>query len=247
MTTTILTGATRGLGLAMAHQLAKQGGHLVTISRREVPDLAATAKAHGTKLTELQAELSDHADLKRIAAAMVEALEGAEHVRIIHNAGGVSPILPASKLTELEPISVAFEANIVAPIYLTGCFLNATQKATDRRIMLISSGAGRKGTHSWGVYCATKAAMDRYAEVVGLEAPTNTRVASVAPGVIDTPMQETIRGTPQDLFPVRERFENMHRDGVLAKPEQTAHRLLDLLGRDDFGQTLIDDVRNHTF
>jgi len=247
MTTTILTGATRGLGLAMAHQLAKLGGHLVTISRREVPDLAKIALEHGTRLTEIEAELSDHADLKRVAATMVKALEGSEHVRIIHNAGGVSPILPANKLTELEPISIAFEANIVAPIYLTGCFLSATENVTDRRIMLISSGAGRKGTHSWGVYCATKAAMDRYAEVVALEAAANTRVASMAPGVIDTPMQETIRGTPQELFPVRERFENMHRDGVLAKPEQTAQRLLELLNRDDFGQTVIDDVRNHTF
>lgn len=246
-TTTVLTGATRGLGLAMAQQLAQAGGHLVTISRREVAGLAALARQHSTKLTELQGELANHEDLKRIAKAMAQAIKGSTRVRIIHNAGTVAPILPANRLTELEPVSVAFEANIVAPIYLTGCFLESSANAADRRIMLISSGAGRKGTHSWGVYCATKAAMDRYAEVVSVEAHPNTRVSSMAPGVIDTPMQETIRSTPKDVFPVRERFEHMHRDGVLAKPEETARRLLVLLNRDDYGQTPIDDVRNHTF
>lgn len=247
MTTTVITGATRGLGLAMAQQLAQTGGHLVTISRREVSGLAMLAKQHGTILTQIQGELSNHADLKRIGQALAQALSNANKACIVHNAGMVTPILPADQITELEPVSTAFEANIVAPIYLTGIFLDATRQASDRRIMLISSGAGRKGTHSWGVYCATKAAMDRYAEVVSVEAHPNTRVASMAPGVIDTPMQETIRATPKAVFPVRERFENMHRDGALAKPEETARRLLILLNRDDFGQTVIDDVRNHAF
>ena len=245
--TTIITGATRGLGYAMAQQLAASGGRVITLGRRSVPELLAKAKASGTDWNELIVELSDRAETERAGQAVMALLDGVQQASIILNAGTVNPIAPADHQTDIGQIGLAFDINIVAPIYLTGCFLKATQTAVDRRIMMISSGAARNASHSWGVYCATKAAMDRFAEAVKIEAHANTRVCSMAPGVIDTPMQETIRGTATELFPNRQKFEDMHRNGVLVAPEVTARNLLALLAREDFGDRAIDDVRQHSF
>lgn len=251
-TVTVLTGCTKGLGLAMATQLTAQPGSLITLSRSVVPALSAAASKGQTHLTQIPVDLGNGQALKTAAQQMREAIGQAltqkpTSVRIIHNAGLVHPVAPADQQTDWDGINMAFNVNITAPIYLNAHFLQATEGAPDRRIMLISSGAGRNGTHGWDVYCATKAAMDRYSQVIDVEKHANTRVSSMAPGVIDTPMQETIRATPLDKFPNRQRFEDMHAQGVLAQAPETARRLLTILQRDDYGQTVIDDVRNHTF
>lgn len=249
---TVLTGCTKGLGLAMATQLASQAGSLITLSRSVVPALTEQASKGQAHLTQIAVDLGDGQALRDAAQQMREAIgQALTHepttIRIIHNAGSVHPVAPADQQTDWDAINMAFKVNVTAPIFLNAHFLQATEGAPDRRIMLISSGAGRNGTHGWDVYCATKAAMDRYAQVVDLEKHANTRVSSMAPGVIDTPMQETIRATPIEKFPNRQRFEDMHAQGVLAQAPETARRLLAILQRDEYGHTVIDDVRNHTF
>lgn len=246
---TVLTGATRGLGLAMAQQLAKEGGHLISLSRQPVAGLADLAQTHQTSLTEITVDLVDAAALEQAAEQMVKTLSQSEvqnSCRIIHNAGGVAPMDNASQLTDLNAIRSAFDINIAAPIYLTSHFLNATRHCVDRRIMLVSSGAGRQARGSWGVYCATKAAMDRYAEVVSAETHANTRVSSVAPGVIDTDMQVEIRATPAQKFPTVGRFVELHQQGALMPAPITAKAMLNLLQSDSFGCEILDDIRNHT-
>lgn len=246
---TIITGATRGLGLAMVRQLATEGGHLVSLSRHHVEGLAKLAQAHQTVLTEIIVDLVDAAALERAAEQMNKTIaQSSSHhsCRLIHNAGIVTPIDPAPGLTDLNAIRTAFDVNITAPIYLTGHFLSATLDCTDRRVMLVSSGAGRHAYASWGVYCATKAALDRYAEVVAAEAHPNTRVASVAPGIIDTDMQAQIRATPAKQFAAVDQFIAMHQQGALTAVSTTAKAMLDLLTSKEFGHHTLDDVRTHT-
>lgn len=248
---TVLTGCTKGLGLAMAEQLAAQGGHLIAMSRLTQPSLEQAAASNQTTLTQILVDLGNGEQIKRAAQEMRHALDQVAQdtttIRIIHNAGVVQPVAPADQQSDWDAVRRAFDVNITAPIFLNSHFLQASVKVSDRRIMLISSGAGRSPTHGWDVYCATKAAMDRYAEVASSEQHANTRVSSIAPGVIDTPMQQTIRATPIELFPNRKRFEDLHAQGVLANPHETAQRLLTILQRDDYGKTVIDDVRNHSF
>jgi NAD(P)-dependent dehydrogenase (short-subunit alcohol dehydrogenase family) len=113
--------------------------------------------------------------------------------------------------------------------------------------MLISSGAGRQAIPGWGVYCATKAALDRYAEVVSVEQGTRARIVAVAPGVINTPMQETIRNADSKRFPVLDTFVQLHQQGALAQPAHVAEQLLSFIEDDSFGQKTIDDIRQHEF
>jgi len=245
--TTVITGVTRGLGLAMARQMATSGERVIVLCRRSMPELQELASKHGTDWYEILVDLSDKEQTISAGQALGTLLQEVDKSYMVLNAGVVNPILPADQLLDLDSISTAFTVNIVTPIYLTACFLQATKQASDRRLMLISSGAGRNASHSWGVYCATKAAMDRYAEAVSLEGHPNLRVSSVAPGIVDTPMQETIRSTPEEVFPQRKKFVDFHQTGALASPETTARNLLALMHSEAFGQRATDDIRQHTF
>ena len=242
---TILTGTTRGLGAVMATQLAQSGEHLVTLSRVSSEALAATAKAHGTTLTQINVDLGDTKALEQAAAQLKPLLVTHTSVRFIHNAGVVTPIAQSQDLTDIAVINQAFQVNITSAIYLTAVVLTGATQASDLRVMLISSGAGRSPSSGWGVYCATKAAMDRYAEVAQLDQGKRARIVSMAPGMIDTPMQEKIRATSKNDLPSLDRFLDAHSQQKLATPEGTATRLLKVLASDAFGAKTIDDVREH--
>jgi NAD(P)-dependent dehydrogenase (short-subunit alcohol dehydrogenase family) len=242
---TILTGTTRGLGAVMAAQLAHSGDHLVTLSRVASDTLAATAKAHSTTLTQISVDLGDTKALEQAAAQLKSLLAQHTSVRFIHNAGVVTPIAQSQDLTDIAVINQAFQVNITSAIYLTAVVLAGATQASDLRVMLISSGAGRNASSGWGVYCATKAAMDRYAEVAQLDQGKRARIVSMAPGMIDTPMQEKIRATSKSDLPSLDRFLDAHSQQKLATPEGTATRVLKVLASDAFGAKTIDDVREH--
>ena len=249
----ILTGTSRGLGAALAEQIVRAPTapsdlattHIVTLARTHSESLERLAKAHHTQLTQLLVDLNDPAAIVEVGKQLHALTTGNECVRMIQNAGVVTPIAQAQDLTDLQLINQAFQVNITAPIYLTAQVLSASQQTTDRRIMLISSGAGRSPSSGWGVYCATKAAMDRYAECAQLDQGERARIVSMAPGVIDTSMQETIRATPKTALPSLDRFLDFHQNKQLASPQEVARRLLLALESASFGNTTIDDIRQH--
>lgn len=242
---TILTGTTRGLGAAMASQLAASGQHLVTLSRKASLDLPETARSDGTSLTQIEVDLSSTQSLKNAALQLTPLLDGHSKIRFIHNAGVVTPIAQTQNLTDIDVINAAFHVNITSAIFLTAHILHSSPQATDRRVMLISSGAGRNVSSGWAVYCATKAAMDRFAEAAQLDQGAGARVVSMAPGIIDTPMQETIRATSKQDLPSLDRFIGFKENKQLADPASVAQRLLKVLESDAFGTKTIDDIRQH--
>jgi NAD(P)-dependent dehydrogenase (short-subunit alcohol dehydrogenase family) len=229
----------------MAAQLAARGESLVTLSRKTSSALAEIASANGTALTQIEVDLANSQAVKHAASQLVPLLKGHSHVRLIHNAGVVTPIAQSQHLTNLDAINDAFHVNITSAIFLTAHVLSHTPQATDRRVMLISSGAGRNASSGWAVYCATKAAMDRYAEAAQLDQGALARIVSMAPGVIDTPMQETIRATSKDDLPSLERFIGFKENKQLADPVTVAQRLLKVLESEAFGTQTIDDIRQH--
>jgi sepiapterin reductase len=244
-TLTILTGTTRGLGAAMAEELAARGEHLVTLSRQSSPSLSVLSSKHGTALTQIEVDLANSDAVKHAVSVLLPLFNNHTHIRFIHNAGVVKPIAQTQNLTDLDAINDAFHVNITSAIFLTGQILHHTTHAIDRRVMLISSGAGRNASSGWAVYCATKAAMDRFAEAAQLDQGLRARVVSMAPGVIDTPMQETIRATSKDDLPSLERFIGFKQNNQLAAPLAVAQRLLIVLESEAFGSKTIDDIRHH--
>jgi NAD(P)-dependent dehydrogenase (short-subunit alcohol dehydrogenase family) len=91
----------------------------------------------------------------------------------------------------------------------------------------ITSGAALGGYAGWGAYCMGKAAVDRLTECVQLEeASLGLRAYAVAPGVIDTDMQRTVRALDEERFPLVEKFRQLKRDEAFNSPAWVARKLL---------------------
>jgi len=244
-TVAVVTGASRGLGKALAEQLLGAGARVITIARSHNPALAEIAQRHGAPLQQVLADLSQPESIETAAGMMSAAIpaDGTRYL-LLNNAGTVDPVKRADELFDAKAVEKAFNLNVVAVMVLTAAFLRTTPAQADRRIVNVSSGAGRKPTRGWGVYCATKAALDHYTRVLADEHP-DLRVAALAPGVIDTAMQQHIRGSDQRQFPDLDRFIQLHEGGQLASPESVARRILNHLVSDAFGNKLLDDIRNY--
>jgi benzil reductase ((S)-benzoin forming) len=235
----ILTGHTRGLGAALADHMLARGIAVLGVSRTR-------SDAHASNLLEqVELNLADPAALAAWLAtdALKRFIDGAHTVLLINNAGMLQPV-GAIEGQDLNAISRAVSLNVAAPLMLSAAVAAASPAVADRRIVHISSGAGRNAYPGWSIYCATKAALDHHARAVALDNNRALRVSSVAPGVVDTGMQAEIRGTDLEHFPLREKFDELKRNGQLSTPADAARKVLDYALSDRFGDTPVVDVRD---
>ncbi len=242
---TILTGASRGLGLAMAQQWLVPGQRLLTISRHPA-ELTAPACA------ELEQWSTDLAEPGPVAARLQDWLAAIDattlaSATLVNNAGVISQLAPLGSVSAAD-LSQALRVGLEAPTLLTAAFLRATAAwPLPRKVLLVSSGLGRRAMAGSASYCAAKAGLDHLARAVALEQaalPRGARIVSLAPGVIDTDMQVQLRGADPALFPERERFLGLHAAGQLDSPAQAAAKVLRYLARADFGAHPVADVRD---
>ena len=246
---TILTGASRGMGFAMARQLLKAGDTLLGISRTSQEALAADAKNAASTLTQWTHDLSDGAALcARLEQWLAAHSQMAwASVTLINNAGMIPPIGPLSEARP-DDLAHALRVGLESPMQLTAAFLRATaQWPAPRRVLNISSGLGRRAMASQGAYCAAKAGMDHFTRCLALEEAlksSGAKVCALAPGVIDTAMQQQLRGADYRAFPDQENFASLKRNGSLTSPEAAAARVLAFLDSPDFGSQPVTDVRS---
>lgn len=241
----IITGASKGLGLALAHIALQKGIHLVTIARTVQHDLSHAANS-GIPIEQLIADLSDENAYHTLIPKLIEVLSADyDEYILINNAGTVEPIGLFNAPMDHAQIGLAMQLNVVGPMRLTQTFISTLKhRSATKKIVNISSGAGRGAVAGWGVYCATKAALDRFSEVIALE-EKDLLISSLAPGVIDTQMQSTIRSKDESEFPSLNRFTDLYETGSLASPEETAAKIMKFIESDHFGEVVIDDIRNH--
>jgi len=252
----ILTGASRGMGLAMAEQILAADTVLLCIARNAAPVLDRLASSKGAELIQWTADL---ADASHVAARLVQwlLLQGTRHwetATLINNAGALAELAPLSHI-RADDLTHTIRLGIEAPMLLTSAFLRATNQwqpaqnghHPQRKILNISSGLGRRAMASSGPYCAAKAALDHFSRCVALEEamlPFGASICALAPGVIDTDMQSQLRSADASQFPDQSSFANMFENGQLTSPAVAAERVLNYLYRKDFGQEPVADVRS---
>jgi NAD(P)-dependent dehydrogenase (short-subunit alcohol dehydrogenase family) len=245
----IVTGASRGMGLAIARLLLEQGWDLLAIARKPEGTLEHHAAANGRTCEQWPQDLAR----AETAAARLgtwlhgHASSGWEEVALVNNAGVVPRIAPLGHIAAGE-IADALRVDLEAPMLLTSAFLKATQAwSAKRKVLNISSGLGRRAMASQAVYCAAKAGMDHFTRCVALEEalrPNGARVCSLAPGVIDTGMQDQLRSADASEFPDIGNFVGLKEKGLLMSPEEAAAKVVGFLGRPDFGDNPVADVRD---
>lgn len=236
---TLITGASRGLGRALAEQRLSRGDRVLAISRR-APDLAVEA---------WQADLAEPLPLAARLSAWLAELDPAAYasVTLIHNAGVISTPAPLADGDAAE-LSNALRVGLEAPLVLSAAFLRATAAwSVPRKLLLISSGLGRRAMAGSAAYCAAKAGLDHLARSLALEEaarPNGARVVSLAPGVIDTDMQLQLRSADPGRFPERAKFAGLHEEGQLDSPAQAAAKVLKALDDPRLGELPVSDVRD---
>lgn len=232
----IVTGHSRGLGAAIADELSARGVTVLGVSR--------SRRTGARDITEATVDLSDERQLLDWlgSGALERFVGGIERPILVNNAGLLQPI---GRLEQQDPAAVAraVAVNVGAALALSAAFARATEHSRDRRILHVSSGAARTAYAGWAVYCATKAALDHHARAVVLDRSPGIRIASVAPGVIDTDMQAEIRGASEDAFPDRRRFVQLKEEGALRSPAEAARALVEHLLSPEFGREPVTETR----
>lgn len=232
----VVTGHSKGLGAALAADLAGRGVGVLGLAR---------SRADGGAQQQSALDLSDAAAVSAwLAGSTLERfLAGASQVLLFNNAGMVQPMAPLGRQGG-DGIAQAIAVNVTAALMLADALVAVTSSGVDRRICHISSGAGRSAYAGWSVYGATKAALDQHARCVREDKIGGLRIASIAPGVIDTGMQANIRAASDADFPLLPRFLSLKETGGLASPGDTARRLVDYVLSDAFGEQPTPDLRN---
>ncbi|MCP9760418.1 SDR family NAD(P)-dependent oxidoreductase [Aquitalea sp. S1-19] len=183
----LLTGASRGLGAALARTLATKDSDLVCIARQSDETLTLP---EGARLAWVQADLADSALLELVAERALAALGTGPFatLTLINNAGTVAPIAPCGHYPQ-GGVEHALALNTLAPMLLCNAFLAwAAGRGAQVRILNISSGAAASAIAGWSVYGASKAALDHFSRCVAAEQaslPDGARVVSLYPGVKD--------------------------------------------------------------
>ena len=245
----ILTGASRGMGLSMARQLLTDGHTVLCISRTEQPTLAQHAQLAGATLLQWCHDLADcNSFVIRLQNWLREQGSADWHsATLINNAGVIARIAPLSQ-ADANDLARSLRVGLEAPMLLTAAFLRATEGWTaERKVLNISSGLGRRPMASQAAYCAAKAGMDHFTRCLALEEAQKTngaKVCSLAPGVIDTDMQLQLRSADAANFPDRDSFARLKSGGQLASADEAARRVLACLSRPDFGAQPVADVRD---
>jgi NAD(P)-dependent dehydrogenase (short-subunit alcohol dehydrogenase family) len=245
----ILTGGSRGMGLAIAHQLLQAGHELICISRHANEGLAAAAQKVEASLSQWTLDLRDGQAASERLGHWLQQQDPAQwcSATLINNAGVIPPIGPLSQ-AQPQDLAQALRVGLEAPMQLCAAFLGATGDwSIPRRVLNISSGLGRSAMASQAAYCAAKAGMDHFTRCMALDEalkPHGAKVCALAPGVIDTDMQVQLRSASHAAFPDQPRFAELQEKGLLASAEEAARQVLAFLHHPDFGQNPVGDVRD---
>lgn len=217
----VITGASRGLGAAMAQDFQARGMKLALCARGALP------MADGADVLTARLDIAEESAVRAFAEAT--AAKFGQIDLWINNAGVLEPVCAARDLST-EALQQHLNINVFGALY--GC--QAMQRHVAGRegegvLLNISSGAAWNGYAGWAAYCMGKAALDRLSETIQLEeAAQGLRTHAVAPGIIDTAMQSTIRASSEEVFPMVDKFHEYKSKNLFNEPEFVAEHLLRL-------------------
>jgi len=218
-TVAVITGASRGLGAGIAAAWAERGLTLALCARSSFtgPNAAFTAAV-------------DVADSEAVTAFAEQVIERFGRIDLwLNNAGVLEPIAFVHDLTSTQ-LSDHLAVNALGAFHGTQAFVRHLRQRPGEGVLLnVSSGAALKGYAGWAPYCMGKAALDRLTECVQLEEQAHgLRAWAVAPGVIDTGMQATIRACSANVFPSVNKFHDLKARDAFNTPDYVAEQLLRL-------------------
>ena len=216
----LITGASRGLGAALAKELARRGARLVLVARGEtdLDAVVAEIRAPGGEAHAIAADVGSKDDVYAIAGAAA-ALVGDVDV-VVQNASTLGALpMPLLADTACEDLERVLGVNVVGPFRLTKAFAGPMLLRGRGLVVHVTSDAAVAAYPRWGAYGASKAALDHLARIWGAELQgTGVRFFGVDPGEMDTQMHA-------DAMPESDRAS-------LARPGDVARIVADMIADD---------------
>ena len=216
-----VTGVSGGIGKALVEALLKNDYLVFGIGRGNA---ISRENYHFIPLDLRNAEKVNHFDFPQVQAPSY---------LLVNNAGIIGEILPVGELSSAH-FSEVMQVNAIAPQVLTNTFIQMfSRQQVPLQVVNISSGAGKRPIDAWASYCASKAALDLFSETVKQEMEVRDQmrfsIHSIAPGVVDTNMQNRIREASPQKFKASQRFHDLKNNNELITPEQVASKLMQLI------------------
>ncbi|ODV80900.1 NAD(P)-binding protein [Suhomyces tanzawaensis NRRL Y-17324] len=226
MSVTIVTGASKGIGKSIVEiLLSNPNAKVIAVARSEL-DLQKIQDQHGSeRVAYIAGDVSEESIAAEAVKLAVSKFGGVN--AIIANAGVLAPVAPIDKVS-VDDWKRLFDINYYAVIHLVQHSLEQLKKSSGK-VVVVSSGASVKSYSGWYAYGGSKAALNHL--VLSLaEQEKGISAISIAPGVVDTPMQQDIREKHGGSMSAEghKRFLDLHKNKELVKPEVPATVLANL-------------------
>ncbi|MGZ4162143.1 MAG: (S)-benzoin forming benzil reductase [Neobacillus sp.] len=232
----IITGASRGLGEAIAKRLIQEQVAIISVSRTENDEIKQLALENKLFYMHYSCNLSLEKEVEEVFMEISHRifLKNPKEIFLFNNAGMIEPIHTVGNLDQ-TPIVRNIQVNLIAPMLITNILLkNAQQTDSSVQVINITSGAAVRSIEGWSVYCSAKAGLNMFTQTAALEQAerkTNHKIIAFSPGIMDTNMQETIRSSSNEAFKELEKFKEFKENSVLLSADVVAGALVALVLR----------------
>ncbi len=220
----MITGAGRGLGRAAAIAMSREGAAVVLCSRTpsELDETAERIRQTGGRAASVRADISVAKDVQRVTASALRAFGRIDI--LMNNAAVIGPIKPLWKLRPSEWEEL-FRINLNGPYLAVRSVVPAMKEQGRGKIINVTSGLAEMVLPRFGAYAVSKAALNQLTRVLAEELRDHgIQVNGLDPGVMDTAMQDAVRGAGPELLgaDLYREFVRMKDQGRLKPPEQVA-------------------------
>ena len=227
----LITGTGSGIGKALAKLLLSENYLVFGYSR--------TNQIENKNFTFTKIDLSNIEEVQKLRFPDIDL---ASDLLLVNNAATIGSILPIHKKKN-EEILREYNLNIISPTLLSRKFIN--NYANNKKLLInISSGAANKPIPSWSTYCATKSGLDMLTEVIHKEKHENLKIFSIHPGVVNTNMQEEIRRSDANFFPIKQQFIDYYNKNELFSVDFVALKIFQIIAKNEDLNEIILNLRD---
>jgi NAD(P)-dependent dehydrogenase (short-subunit alcohol dehydrogenase family) len=225
----VVTGGSQGLGEALAKRYAAEGAKVAILNRNEAKarSVVQTIQAAGGDASAFKTDVSRVSDIERAVASVVDKFGT---VNILVNNAAAYLMSPLGQTAE-QAVDAMLSANIKGVFFLCQSVLPLFERDGGGKIINIGSIFGHDGFPGSAIYCATKGAIALLTKSLALELrERNIQVNAIAPGWIETPLNEEFRATDPDFM--RRASERFGGPNAWMKPDELTGAAVFLASRD---------------